>query len=73
MPGTLFFRAFQKLVGEHSIAGVPASLYNLTKSVPDTLQMSGHIHWSGDYFEIMPYTGIYFYERNAMEIQITHQ
>ncbi len=31
------FRAFQNLVSEHSIAGVPASLYNLTKSVPDPL------------------------------------
>ncbi len=29
------FRAFQNLVCEHSIAGLPASLYNLTKSVPD--------------------------------------
>ncbi len=29
------FRAFQNLVDEHSAAGVPASLYNLTKSVPD--------------------------------------
>ena len=25
--------AFQNLVGEHSVAGVPASLYNLTNSV----------------------------------------
>ncbi len=31
------FRAFQNLVSEHSIASVPASLYNLTKSVPDPL------------------------------------
>ncbi len=29
------FRAFENMVGEHSIVGVPASLYNLTKSVPD--------------------------------------
>ena len=29
------YGAFQNLVGEHSIAGVPPSLYNLTKSVPD--------------------------------------
>ncbi len=29
------FRAFQNLVSEHSVEGVPASLYNLTKSVPD--------------------------------------
>ncbi len=29
------FRAFQNLVGEHSIAGVPASLYNLIKSASD--------------------------------------
>ncbi len=27
----------QNLVGEHYIEGVPASLYNLTKSVPDPL------------------------------------
>ncbi len=27
----------QNLVSEHSVAGVPASLYNLTKSVPDPL------------------------------------
>ncbi len=27
--------AFQNLVGEHSIAGVPASLNNLIKSAPD--------------------------------------
>ncbi len=27
--------AFQLLVGEHSVAGVPESLYNPTKSVPD--------------------------------------
>ena len=31
------FRAFQNLVSEHSVEGVPASLYNLTKSVPDPL------------------------------------
>ncbi len=29
------FRAFQNLVCEHSIEGVQASLYNLTKCVPD--------------------------------------
>ena len=29
------FRALQNLVGDHSVAGVPASFYNLTKSVPD--------------------------------------
>ena len=29
------FRAFQNLVSEHSIEGVPTSLYNRTKSVPD--------------------------------------
>ncbi len=28
---------FKNWVGEHSVAGVPASLYNLTKSVPDPL------------------------------------
>ena len=27
----------QNLEGDHSVAGVPASLYNLTKSVPDPL------------------------------------
>ncbi len=32
------FRAFQNLVSEHSVAGVPASLYNQTKSVPDPYQ-----------------------------------
>ena len=32
-PRTLL--SFQNLLGEHSIAGVPASLYNITKSVPD--------------------------------------
>ncbi len=37
LPQKSNFRAFQNLVGEHSIAGVPASLYNLTKSVPDPL------------------------------------
>ncbi len=31
------FKAFQNLVSEHSVAGVPASLYYLTKSVPDPL------------------------------------
>ncbi len=29
--------AFQNLMVEHSVEGVPASLYNLTKSVPDPL------------------------------------
>ncbi len=29
------FKAFQNLVSEHSVEGVPASLYNLTKSVQD--------------------------------------
>ncbi len=29
------FRAFQNVVGEHSISGITASLYKLTKSVPD--------------------------------------
>ena len=33
------FRAFQNLVSEHSVKGVPASLYNLTKSVPDPLYL----------------------------------
>ncbi len=33
------FRAFQNLVSEHLIDGVPASLYNLTKSVPDPLEI----------------------------------
>ena len=31
----------QNLVSEHSIEGVPASLYNLTKSAPDPLVHSG--------------------------------
>ena len=31
------FKAFQNLDSEHSVEGVPASLYNLTKSVPDSL------------------------------------
>ncbi len=31
-------RAFQNVVDEHSVAGVPVSLYNLTRtSVPDPL------------------------------------
>ena len=34
-PSESDFRAFQNLVNEHSIEGVPASLYNQTKSVPD--------------------------------------
>ncbi len=34
-PSESNFKAFQNLVGEHSIAGVPASLYNITKRVPD--------------------------------------
>ena len=34
-----YFRAFRNLVSEHSIKGVPTSLYNLTKSVPDPLSM----------------------------------
>ena len=29
------FTACQNSIGEHSFEGVPASLYNLTKSVPD--------------------------------------
>ena len=29
------FRAFQNLIGEHSVKGDPASLYNLAKSAPD--------------------------------------
>ncbi len=29
---------FQNLVGEHSVKGDPASLYNLTKSDPDPLK-----------------------------------
>ncbi len=33
------FRAFRNLVGEHSIAGVPASLYNRIKSVQDPYVM----------------------------------
>ncbi len=31
------FRAFQNLVGEYSVEGDPASIYNLTKSDPDPL------------------------------------
>ena len=31
------FTAFENLVSEHSIPGVPASLYNLTKSVPEAV------------------------------------
>ncbi len=34
------FRAFQNLVSEHSVAGVPASLNNLAKSVPDPWVMA---------------------------------
>ncbi len=37
-------RAFQNLIGEHSIAGDPASLYNLIKSAPDP--WSVEILWS---------------------------
>ncbi len=35
---------FQNLVSEHSIEGVPASLYTLTKSVPDPLFCEIFIH-----------------------------
>ncbi len=34
------FKAFQNLVGEHSVKGDPSSLYNLTKSDPDPLSLS---------------------------------
>ncbi len=34
-PSESDFTAFQNLVSEHSIARVPASLYNLTKSAQD--------------------------------------
>ena len=36
------FKAFQNLVSEHSVEGVPASLYNLTKSVPDPFSSGMH-------------------------------
>ncbi len=38
------FRAFQNLVGEHSIATAPPSLYNLTKSAPDPFSYCPLIH-----------------------------
>ncbi len=39
-PSESNFRAFQNLVSELLFEGVPASLYNLTKSVPDPLPIS---------------------------------
>ena len=38
---------FQNLLGEHSVAGVPASLYNLTKSVPGPLYTTKATKWFG--------------------------
>ncbi len=38
VPYGIAFSAFQNLVGEYSIECVPASLYNLSKSVPDPLR-----------------------------------
>ena len=42
-----YFRAFQNLVGEHSVKGDPASLYNLTKGDPDPLGYVIYIKESG--------------------------
>ena len=44
------FRPFQNLVGEHSIAGVPVSLYNLTKSVPDPCRFKQVFAWHGPWY-----------------------
>ena len=36
-----FYPTSQNSLSEHSFEGVPASLYNLTKSVPDPFQTKG--------------------------------
>ena len=43
--------AFQNLVSEHSVVGVPASIYNLTKSVPDPFD--GHTFYQSTHSTFM--------------------